>query len=259
MDWDEEDTWTEWEVDKPRTTSFLFVSDLELTLSKSLGCGILMLMDFLASDEWSPFIDVDNLQIFAGGSAMTATTVIRINNLIRRYELSFLWLDDFTNFEDATGTPLHLGGVKCSEMDFSILEGFVFDELDEDRFEWYVESLAAVPPNSRLRQLTLRLTILVPLEAKDLGSQGVWGILDSALSGNNLQLATLIIDVSPTISPTCSKTRGLKELLETWLMKTCFPKVAAKYSRQNKETAGEKKTSLLALWIGGEQFYAKKQ
>ncbi len=96
-DWDRDATWTTWDLDKPRNASFLSVSELELTLSESHGCVMLMLMDFLASTKWSPLEDVSILQIYAGGSAMTETTVIRINNLVRRYGLSFLWLDGFTD------------------------------------------------------------------------------------------------------------------------------------------------------------------
>ncbi|KAF9018726.1 hypothetical protein BDZ89DRAFT_1073564, partial [Hymenopellis radicata] len=131
---DEEDTWTEWEVDNlPHTASFLFVTHLDLILSKSLGCGTLMLMDFLASEEWSPFIDVDNLRIYAGESAITATTVLRINNLIRRH---------FTDFEDVAGTPLYLGGVESVKMDLDICEDFALFRI-----------LTAVPSNSRLREV----------------------------------------------------------------------------------------------------------
>ncbi|KAF9035028.1 hypothetical protein BDZ89DRAFT_1110941 [Hymenopellis radicata] len=259
-DWDEEDTWTEWEVNKPRTASFLFITDLELTLSESLGCGILMLMDFLASHEWSPLVYVNCLQISGRGSAMTATTVIRINNLIRRYKLSFLWLNGFTNFQETIGTPLYLGGVENTEMDLSLREDFRLFGLDEYRFNWYIESLAAVPPNSRLRELTLHIDMPVPLEARDLRSQGFWGILDSALSGDNLQLDTLTVDVDVSLTRPSQNSARTPEVaqLQTWFMEICFPELTAKYFRYNKEEAKGKMKSTLTLWIGGEQYDTKK-
>ncbi|KAF9018759.1 hypothetical protein BDZ89DRAFT_1073614 [Hymenopellis radicata] len=213
--WDERNTWTEWEVEKPRTQSFAYATTLQLKLSNSLECGMLMLMDFLASYEWSPLDCVYDLVIFSD-DAITATTVKRINDLIRRYEpVSYLRLNFFSNeFEDAIGTPL-------------IRKDFTLFERDEDQFKWYVESLTAVLPNSNLREFTLELHVRVPLKVRDLGSQGVWGRLDSALSGDNLELETLIID-----------TPGLAQL-QTWLMEICFPEVTAKYFRCNKEERKE--------------------
>ncbi|KAF9018734.1 hypothetical protein BDZ89DRAFT_1073578 [Hymenopellis radicata] len=256
--WDEEDTWTEWDVDKPRTASFLCVSELALKLSKSRGCGMLMLLDFLASDYWSPLEYVHTVHVYSEDS-MTATTVIRINNLIRRYKLSYLGLNFFTNqFEDAIGTPLNLGGLKRAVMGFRIRNDFTLFELDEDRFDWHVKSLVAVPPNSRLRKLTLELAQLVPLEAGDFkGSQGVWGRLDSALSGENLQLKTLIIDVF--LEPSSNARTPRLVQLQTWLTEICFPEVTAKYFRCNMEETEEREMSALRLWIGDEQFDAKKQ
>ncbi|KAF9018744.1 hypothetical protein BDZ89DRAFT_1044307 [Hymenopellis radicata] len=261
-DWDEENIWTEWEVDKPRATSFLSVTVLELKLSNS---GMLMLMDFLASDEWSPLESVHDLEIFSE-DAITATTVIRINNLIRRYEpVSYLDLNFFSHqFEDAIGTPLYLGGVERTVMGFKIHTDFTLFKLDEDCFDWHVESLAAVPPNSKLRELTLDLSQLVLLEAGDFnfkGSQGVWGKLDAALSGDNLQFEALVIDVYLEPSPN-ARTPGLARL-RTWLMEICFPKVTAKYFSCNskpepeEETEG-RETSALRLWIGDELVDPKK-
>ncbi|KAF8992966.1 hypothetical protein BDZ89DRAFT_1085952 [Hymenopellis radicata] len=247
--WDKENTWTEWEVEKPRAASFLSVTYLELKLSNS---GMLMLMDFLASDEWSPLESVHDLEIFSD-DAMTATTVIRINTLIRRYEpVSYLGLNFFSNeFEDAIGTPLYLGGLERTVMAFSIHKDFTLFEFDEDCFNWHVESLVAVPPNSTLRELTLELHVCVPLKARDLGSQGVWGILDAALSGNNLQFETLIIGVYLEPSPNGGRTPGLAQL-QTWLMEICFPEVTAKYFSCDKEETEGREMSALRLWIGDE-------
>ncbi|KAF9038325.1 hypothetical protein BDZ89DRAFT_1061312 [Hymenopellis radicata] len=206
-DWDEEDTWTQWEVDKPRTADFL-------------NCGMLMLMDFLASDEWSPLEDVHILEIFSE-DAMTATTCI---GNVR------LTLD------------------KC----------FAPIEPEQDLFKWYVKSLAAVPLDSRLRSSTWNLKC-----SKDLGSQGVWvGKLDAVLSGENLQLKTLIIDVDLKPSPNGARTPELAQL-QTWLMEICFPKVTARYFRCNKEEvetegSGRKKSELKLQWIGDKQVDPKK-
>ncbi|KAF9018740.1 hypothetical protein BDZ89DRAFT_338144 [Hymenopellis radicata] len=256
-DWDEENIRTEWEIDKPRAASFLSVTYLELKLSNS---GMLMLMDFLASDEWSPLKSVHGLEIFSE-DAITATTVIRINNLIRRYEpVSYLGLNFFSNeFEDAIGTPLYLAGIEHGGVRLRLHNCFTLFELDKDLFEWYIESFAAVPPNSSLREFCLELAVLVPLEARDLGSQGVWRRLDSALSGDNLQLETLIIDVYLKPSPNGARTPGLPQL-QTWLMEICFPEVTAKYFRCNKEseeTEG-REMSALRFWIGDEQVDPRK-
>ncbi|KAF8997686.1 hypothetical protein BDZ89DRAFT_1083517 [Hymenopellis radicata] len=258
-DWDEEITWTEWEVEKPRTASFVYATTLQLHLSNSLECGMLMLMDLLASYEWSPLDCVYNLEIFSE-DAITATTVIRINTLIRRYEpVSYLGLNFFSNeFEDAIGTPLYLGGLERTVMGFRIRKDFTLFELDEDCFEWHIESLTAVPPNSELRELTLGLSQLVPLEAVDFkGSQGIWRRLDGVLSGDNLQFETLIIDVYLKPSPNGARTPGLAQL-QTWLMEICFPKVTAKYFSCNKEETEGREMSELRLWIGDEQVDPKK-
>lgn len=98
-DWDDEDTWTDWEFDRPRTASSCYVDILKLTLSRAHVSGMLILMDILASREWSPFACVDLLEISVGDSScstMTATLVKRLNNLIHRYELSYLSFDLFT-------------------------------------------------------------------------------------------------------------------------------------------------------------------
>ncbi|KAF8867701.1 hypothetical protein CPB85DRAFT_1370144, partial [Mucidula mucida] len=224
-DWDEEDTWRHWAV-----------KELELTFSETLGCGIFMLMDLLASKEWSPFIDLDYLRINAGESdAMTVASVTRINNLISRYNPSALWLHQFTDFEIVIDTPLNFGGIESVKMELNVCNDFTIVGLDEDHFEWYLKSLAAVPRDSRLREISLLLHILVPLEAKDLGSQGVLGRLDSALCGDNIQLEKLDIYISPTSTPSDSKTCGVKEI-SRWLMGTCLPTITTRHRKNNTLT-----------------------
>lgn len=238
------------------------VAELNLTLSNSLGHGIFMLMDILASEESSPFIDVDYLWIEAGESeVITATTVTRINNIIRRYELCYLSLKDVTmcmwrafclisgrtpdiDLYQLPRTRFGHGDVESVTMELGVWHNFTLLE-PKLFFDWYLASLAAVPPDSNLREITLSLQLLARLEATDLGSQGVWGILDSALSGANLQLDALIIGVNvlPPISPTDTKTRGLMKALQTWLMETCFPKVTDRYLENKKVTAEGARTS----------------
>ncbi|KAF8911290.1 hypothetical protein CPB85DRAFT_1304582 [Mucidula mucida] len=82
-DSDEDDTWTESEVDKP----FLWVSELHLTSSGSHGRSMSMLLDFLGNEEWSPLERVDSMHLNARGSTMTATIVTKLNKLIRRFKL----------------------------------------------------------------------------------------------------------------------------------------------------------------------------
>ncbi len=137
-------------------------------------------------------------------------------------------------------------------MDLSIREDFTLSEHDEDRFNWYIESWADVPPNSRLQEIIIILDVLIPFDSTDLGSQGVWGVLVSVLSGDNLQLSTFAIDLNldPLFFP--SDAKELKEL-EMWLMETCLPKVTARCSRNNKETGEEKRTNSLTLLILAEE------
>ncbi|KAF8911309.1 hypothetical protein CPB85DRAFT_1304617 [Mucidula mucida] len=86
-DSDEDDTWTESEVDKPS----LWVSEcrhkLHLTSSGSHGRSMSMLLDFLGNEEWSPLERVDSMHLNARGSTMTATIVTKLNKLIRRFKL----------------------------------------------------------------------------------------------------------------------------------------------------------------------------
>ncbi|KAF8997690.1 hypothetical protein BDZ89DRAFT_1122348 [Hymenopellis radicata] len=229
--WDRESTWAEWKVNKPSRSSFVGVTDLELTLSEAPGCGMLMLMDLLASAKWSPVMSVNTLQIW--GSTMTATTVIRINNLIRRYEttLDTLWLNEFRDFEDAIGTPLYLAGIPGLQIDLTVYE--TLEIADDDEFDWYVESLAAVPPNSRLQEVRLHLTIDLPREEiSDLQTPVFWEELDTVLCGDNLELDSVTFQVAPTSWSADFTTRGAEEL-RTWLREMCFPKVTAKYFRRS--------------------------
>lgn len=98
----------------------------------------------------------------------------------------------------------------------------------------------------------MQLVVLVPLNEKDLGSQGVWGKLDAALSGENLQLETLALDVFLQSPSNGAKTVGLAQL-QTWLMEVCFPQVTTKYFRCKKEAKGGREMSALQFWIGNEQ------
>ncbi|KAF9024330.1 hypothetical protein BDZ89DRAFT_1162276 [Hymenopellis radicata] len=206
-DWDEEDTWTEWEAARP------------------LGSPVVALGICIQFADIRGRIRSDDRH--------SCATDQQSHSPIQPFDLL---LTDFTDFEDTID--------------------FVLFEHDKDRFNWYVESLAAVPSNSRLHKLTLELAQLVPLKARDLGSQGAWGILDAVLSGENLQLETLIIHVYLKPSPH-ARTPGLAQL-QTWLTEICFPAVTVKYFRCNKEETEGREMSALRLWIGDKQFDAKK-
>ncbi len=120
---------------------------------------------------------------------------------------------------------LNVAGLKIADMFLRTNDCFSLIKYDKNYFDWYVESLAAVPPNSRLRAFALELHVQVPLEARNLGSQGVWGILDEVLSSENLQLDTLTIHVLLKPSPNGARTPALVQKLQAWLTEICFPKV----------------------------------